>query len=198
MAHWLRIVAFLVTGAIFGPVLLALATALYAPADRATPAANDLLSEYDSRNTMIPLSSGDFSEFARRCGYDPYTLFTDKDLDSYATTEPWRWTPHAGYFELAMLQSENWSRRLFALRAAHLGRVTTDFSARFLRSCMRETLFGALCERRTRALLGEWHSAYSGPASVPRNQLDSPGEQGMICAYLDGVAARRGLPLAKR
>lgn len=92
---------------------------------------------------------------------------------------------------LAVLQMTNLDQERDALRVRRLDAVTSDFSARFLRECMRSTLFAPLCESRTRDLLG---SARGGPRELP----EPTGDLGTICTYLDGVAARRGLPLAKR
>jgi hypothetical protein len=195
MIHWLRIVAFLVTGAIFGPLLWAAVAALMPEPQYRLPAYG-LLREFDSRDRTIVSDSMDLFGEVRDCGYDADALFTKSDQEHYPVGQ-WQWTPHAGYMALTFLRRSNWRDRLNDLRTRRLEATTSNFSARFLRECMRSTLFGSLCERRTRTLLGEWKSPYRGPASAG-NQLDDPGEREMICVYLDGVAVRRGVPLAKR
>lgn len=83
MLRWLRNVAFLVTGVIFGPLLLAIVTALCTPSPAGSPA-QALFREYDSRHPSIVLNSASPFPAVRECGYDPDALFSREDQAHFA------------------------------------------------------------------------------------------------------------------
>lgn len=196
MLHWLRIVAFLVTGAIFGPLLLAVLAGLH-PEEPWNPIAPHLLAEYDARVPSSGLTSPGWSiSDSRKCGYDPDALFTREDRDRDYPRN-WQWTPARGYRFMGGYHS--WFRQIAVddRRSSQLHGEISNFSGRFLLACMRGTVFAPLCAQRTGALLGKWKSG-DATATLAAGSLNEAGTAETLCTYLDGVAARRGLPLAKR
>ncbi|HVJ01310.1 MAG TPA: hypothetical protein VM662_03955 [Sphingomonas sp.] len=197
LSRWLVGLGLIAAGAVFGPVLAAAITAAAAsPQERASSAFN-LLVEFDGRDRTIPMASIDVMGDVRDCGHDPDALFTKKDLERFPSRKPWKWTPHAGFFALWLARSSAWRIRLLDIRAAQLNESTSPFGALFLRECMRQTPFASSCQEYTRKLLGKLAPAHSGPPDAG-NALDTSGETGTICTYLDGVAARNGRPLSDR
>lgn len=203
MLRWLRIVAFLVTGAIFGPLAIAALFALM-PDGPWPPAAYALLREHDDRDWREPYTRDDWLNTTERdCGYDLDRLLVDPPDESAAEATRrildvnWEWWPRRSYNAVHWLRRSNREYLLTRLRGEHLVANSSPYERRFLLACMRGTLFAPLCERRVRTLLGEWRWQSIAPRSIG-DRLRDPGMRETVCVFLDGVAARRGLPLAKR
>jgi hypothetical protein len=138
-----------------------------------------------------------FNSDIRRCGYDEQALFPTpgpqpdiRDPDVM---------PYAGYFTMLGERGAEQQRLLDRVRADTLTAGTSAFSSEFLRVCLRHSVFASACALRVGSLLsarnlnrdsGVWPSAIARPDLGQRDRS--------ICLYLDGVAARRGLPLAAR
>jgi len=143
------------------------------------------------------LASQDFGRDIRDCGYEEDTLFPPSEPQ---LGQGEHWTPYAGYFDVLMARSRDWDRRLEELRLARLDGETSAFSSEFLRVCMRQSPFASLCASRVRAILVADGLDIENGSAWPRNRPSPDQSRGTrtICAYLDGIAARRGLPLATR
>jgi hypothetical protein len=203
MLRWLRIVAFLVLGAIFGPLLIAVFIALTPEPDWPLTVPS-LLREYDDRDWRESYSSPRSLDTTERdCGYDLDRLLVDPPgMDGAEATrrnlDPnWEWWSHRSYNAVHSLRRSNYERLLDYFRGEHLIANSSRYETRFLLECMCGTVFAPICERRVHMLLGEWRSKYLAPASA-RDQFRDPGLRETVCVFLDGVAARQGLPLAKR
>ena len=147
---------------------------------------------------QIWLSSINLEGAVRECGYSGETIF-----DSNQRRELWRqgqWTHQDGYMDLWLERSQDWRRRLDELRMARLDVETSAFSSEFLRVCIRQSLFASVCAGRIRAILAAGDLDPDNGDAWPHGQ--PPPDQSRltrnICTYLDGLAARRGLPLAAR
>jgi hypothetical protein len=132
-----------------------------------------------------------------RCGYREEQLFPAGERQ-FANSDL-QWTPYEGYFDLLMERDREWNQRLELMRLTRLDTETSGFSSEFLRVCMRQSLFAPVCAGRVRAILGAADLDVGNPAwphGLPRP--DQSRQTRNICIYLDGLAARRGLPLAAR
>jgi hypothetical protein len=102
------------------------------------------------------------------------------------------WTPFQGYFDLRMWQGSEARADMRAGQAAQLAAALTPFQQGFYRECMGSSAFAPLCERRVAAVLAETAPRTAMAAAPALRSKET------ICHFLDGVAARRGQPLALR
>jgi hypothetical protein len=75
-------------------------------------------------------------------------------------------------------------------------RSLSPFSATFLHQCIESSVFSSLCDRRLGGILGGFR--WPDDPSQLRQFATADGQirqEKTICTYLDGVAARRGIPL---
>lgn len=72
----------------------------------------------------------------------------------------------------------------------------SSFEVSFLAGCTQKTVFAGACHRIVDGLLRE-ASAASSRSSVRKDYHVEDAEAAM-CTYLDGLAARKGIPLAER
>jgi hypothetical protein len=185
---------------VLGPLLFAAGTGLFAgtgEADRALRPVALLEAYRDHWPPELSSPSRDFGAAIRNCGYEEAALFPPGEARAPGSDEPWN--PYGGYFDLLIERSRDWDRRLDELRWKRLDSQTSAFSAEFLRICMRQSLFASVCAGRVRAILeaGDLDTdSDAWPQGVPRP--DQSRNDRNICVYLDGIAARRGVPLAAR
>jgi hypothetical protein len=176
-------------GVLLGPLLSAVVAGLYPVKDKAVPLAGamKLLEAYEARVPLQDRPAGmSWEAAARRCGYDPRAVI---DAEAAPGAE---WTPFQGYFDLRMWQGSEARADMRAEQAARLTAVLTPFQMGFYRECMAGSAFAPLCERRVAAALA---------GAAPQTAISAaPGMRSRetICHFLDGVAARRGKPLALR
>jgi hypothetical protein len=153
-----------------------------------------LLAAYrDHRPPDISLANLDVQGEIRDCGYDEERLFSPGDRGPIGPHG--RWTQYGGYFDLFLWRRGEWRERGDDLRLDLLTAQTSAFSSEFLRICMRQSLLAPLCAGRVHAILDA--AQLDSPDSVPASsRIDETRWNRTICAYLDGVAARNGQPLA--
>jgi hypothetical protein len=130
-----------------------------------------------------------FDSAIAECGYERDRLFAADDGPTNSA-----WTPYGGYWDMFLARSVARRDRAEGLRADLLRIRTTAFSSEFLRICLRQSLLAPLCARRVSAILEA--GGMNGPGPPPGPQIDESRRTRNICTYLDGIAARRGLPLA--
>lgn len=146
----------------------------------------------------VMMATLDTETAIRDCGYSSETLFV---LDqSREDARAGRWTPRDGYMDIWFARSREWRRLLDELRIVRLSEGTSAFSSEFLRVCIRQSLFAPLCASQVGLILASADLDPANGNAWPRNQPrpDQSRETRNICTYLDGIAARRGLPLAAR
>ena len=191
----LIVVLIFAAGMVLGPVLLAAADGLARPSDAQERRAQAyaLLKAFDDRDPQVSMASMDWDMFIRDCGYTTETLFGSP---TPPLVEGQAWTPYSGYFDLFLWQGRQFGTAAEAARADVLFRSLSTFQLAFLGDCMRGTAFSGLCAGYVRQVLesGGGLSSNAMPRGAPR--FDQRREERTICTYLDGLAARRGLPLA--
>jgi hypothetical protein len=190
--------AILVIGAVAGPLALASVDAAFAAKDKWSQweQTSNLLEAYDRQYPEpIPMTQV-FDSGVEDCGYKREMVFKKGDNIGAFEIHGTRWSPYTGYF----LLENGWRSREFYLvverrRLDYLQRRTSPFSAVFLDECIRRTIFRDVCGGRVGALLDAGHVRSSRESSRP---IDATRQTNTICTYLDGLAARNGVPLPKR
>lgn len=180
-------------GLLVGPVVIAAiigVTSQTSAFDRSR-AAHQLLNAYDERYpppiVMIDL---DEAAVARDCGYDERVFGNDLSL-----ARGQKWTPYTGYFDMTIWLTDEFRDEVQRRRSDWLATHFSAFGLTFLDRCLRQTVLAPLCGWDVR------HALERGNL-LDRNSLPSPFDQPRrtqsICTYLDGIAAQRGQPLARR
>ncbi len=180
-------------GFLVGPLAWALVTASQASGDRPDRmvAASRLLRAFDEQRAMeIPLSSFDADVFAQDCGYDPEQLFGP----DRAPAAGQNWTPYGGYFDLALWHGDEFRREVERRRIHALDDRFGAFAVTFLEQCIRASAFAGPCSGTVETGLDA--AGLLDRHSLPDGRPDQRRRGQTICAYLDGIAARRSLPLA--
>ena len=151
-----------------------------------------LLSAFDDRYPEgIITRQMDLDGVARDCGYTEELY--GRDLSPGLRDQ--RWTPATGYFDLMMWLDDEFSQEVKRRRAEQLRQHLTDYQLRFLDGCLRWTVFAGLCGGQVRHLLKQENLLSQSSLNSPFPQ---PRRTQTICTYLDGIAARKGEPLARR
>lgn len=185
-------------GAVLGPVLIAAAGAAFAPAVDQYGTSLEAAKLVDAYRDRLPtgilftsiVPPGDGAE----CGYEPDVVFPDGFM---ALTTARRTNSYANYEGYSVLnrwriqnRDESWIRSI----TAELQNQMSPFKTGFLRRCIEATLFADMCMRRVEEF-GD---------TVPRfprsRETGLPGEgieDRIVCTFVDGVAARKGIPLAR-
>ena len=182
-------------GAVLGPLLIALIAAATTPAryDGQVIEADKLVDAYQNKlppNHLFLTVS--LPQDGAECGYDPNVVFPDgleamahaRQSNSYADYE--------GYYALERWRSRNPGEEWVTAIKARVAKELSPFEAGFLRRCIESTAFSSLCMEQVRGFGGK----------VPRFSergswlLASGNEDRVVCTFVDGVAARRGIPLA--
>jgi hypothetical protein len=193
LATW---TAIFVLGLLLGPLLLAAISGLTASSDDNTrwQSAHRVLGAFDERYPQMTLTSLEWRSAVSNCGYDFERLFGSA---TPPLPERQAWTPFAGYFDLTVWRGTVFNREVERRRTAHLAQRFSPVALGFLDRCMRQTAFAGLCGLRVRTALedGDLLSDSSLPADGPR--FDQRRETMTVCRYLDGLALRRGLPVAE-
>jgi hypothetical protein len=151
-----------------------------------------LLSAFDDRYPEgIRMAQMDFDRVARDCGYTEELY--GRDLTP--RLEDQRWTPAAGYLDLTGWLDDEFFQEAKRRRAGQLRQNFTDYELKFLDGCMRKTVFANLCGEQVRRILREGNLL--SPSSL-NSPFPQPRRIETICTYLDGIAARKKQPLARR
>ena len=196
-------------GVVLGPILLALVAGVFASSDdnsrwRQT---YNLLQAYDEYRPQLSMHGGDWEPDIADCGYRRDMVYDARDnlvaMEHRGTgPAPYRdvsWTPYSGHFALHGWRTRQFESRVETLRTDFLRNRFGRFSAIFLARCVRHSVAATLCADRVGKALDE--AGLLSPNSGPTSRsgfLDGNRESQVICTYLDGLAARRGHPLAER
>jgi hypothetical protein len=181
----------LATGAVFGPVLVAAAQSAMVEDSELAQAneASRLLEAY--RSTLEPMLLLLTIEMPNPadCGYDqredllPFDGSAEEEWRAYLYLDHWRMGTQNGSYLYAVSE--------------YLDTRTTAFEAAFLRRCIETTVFASVCAKEVKALVAGKRRSANTPAP-PEPTFESAHEDRIICTFLDGIAARRGIPLAER
>ena len=189
----------LLFGAVFGPVIIALVAAAIEPETDSYGfpiESSKLIDAYQDRLpprriflTIMPPDDG------AECGYDPEIVFPDGMERMFEARQKGFYADYQGYYALDRWRGENRDRDWIEAIASKLGEQMSPFQAGFLRRCIESTLFADLCMKEVERF---------GDA-VPRFSDDWRGhtlvggyEDRVVCTFVDGVAARKGITLADR
>ncbi|MGV3455778.1 hypothetical protein [Sphingomonas sp.] len=172
---------------VFGPVVVAAVSALLQSREEVYPSMGgsgkllDAISaqEPDFRlNLSIYLDDSNIAE----CGYGFNALFgRNREEDELS-----------GFNLIERSESNDWRRMLRDRQADHLEGTLSPFKMHFLANCINGTLFSNVCVAGAKAHLA--------PPISPDHEWARSSRRNtklMRCRYLDGVAARAGLPLSK-
>lgn len=182
-------------GAILGPVLLAVSSSL--------GRSDDLMAKFDELRLLLDTYRAHLPkhqlfltlvgpEGETECGYERETVFPSTMEGLFTSQGRPEWSYRAGYEVLDRwrgdAEDENY---VWAIGGKILDDMTT-FEMSFYRKCIASTVFSSLCMRQI--------AAYSeGIDRTSARKLDgllgSGFEQNIVCTYIDGAAARQGIPL---
>ena len=198
--RWIRLGAIvfgcLAFGTIFGPLLLvtiAAATSQTTGPYGEVTEASRLIDAYRSRsptgNLFLTLEMP-MDDLA--CGYDFDQVFPDNLTAMTEFHQMNTYSDFEGYYALlawrGKSQDEDWLETI----AVALNDQMSPFELGFLRRCIEATLFSSLCMNRVERY-GDAVPRFDQRANYG---LAAGDEQRVICTFIDGVAARRGIPLS--
>lgn len=194
MLRPLRILGITLSVVFLGPIAFAaLASFLPIAKDAKRPSdALRLLRTFDDAFPQgVPMRSVDIDFHFRQCGYDSSAILGDIAL----SRKQKGWTPYGGYFDLSAWVSDKFYQGVEEARTDQLEKSLSGFELRFLDRCIANSAFSKFCGFRVRKELeeGDLYSKYSLPSSSPRP--DQSGRENTMCAFLDGIAARKGQKL---
>jgi hypothetical protein len=190
------ILASLTIGTIFGPLVVAAAAAAIAPAtgrNGEVIEATKLVEAYQNRLepgllflTLVAPDDG------AECGYDPDTVFPG-GIEALAGNGSY--TDYLGYFALYRWRNANKDDAWIRSITASIGQRMTPYEAGFLRRCIEGTLFADLCMAEVREI-GETVPRFDRKQKT--GLLAEGHEDRVVCTFVDGVAARKGIRLSRR
>lgn len=193
------IVGPLTVGAIFGPILIAaLAAALWPSTDRfgEPDEASKLVDAYQDRLepgllflTILPPEDG------AECGYRPDDVFPGGFDEMIEARRNRSYADYEGYRALDSWRSRNRDEDWIAAIATQIDEEMTPFEAGFLRRCIEATIFADMCMKRVE---GYGNSLPRFDGDWERYSLAGGDEDKVVCTFVDGVAARRGIALPDR
>lgn len=182
-------------GALIGPYAAAVVTGWsdWRNPDPPVDAAHALLRELDIVE-QTPVRMAHRETRTEECGYRLSDLFGE----SPALIEGEGWSPYSGYFDLELAEGAAFDREANLARARAVAQLSNTFHVGFLRQCLRGAPFKSPCVAYTRAMLSL--AGIPDTQSLPSgtSRPNTSRQQRTRCVYLDGIAARRGLPLAQR
>jgi hypothetical protein len=193
------IAASVVVGAILGPVLFAVIGAIAAPAEGTggrSIEANKLVDAY--RNKLPPFrlfTTVVMPDDGAECGYDAGKVFPGGILAMMKARQANSYSDYEGYYALDQWRNRNQDEDWIDAIKAQISMEMSPFEAGFLRRCIESTVFSNLCMRQVEGF-GDTVPRFS---SKREHFLIAAGDEDrVVCTFVDGVAARRGIPLSKR
>ena len=207
MVRFLGLSAMLVIGAILGPVLFAAIAASLPPTgdwtrmspehvrNRDIGLMLDALDEREKQSNYITRYSVNPPPDGRECGYDPDSVFPGKYDQLLKSRTGKKYIDYMGYRALDRWRSGQIDE---SIEAAIRDRVQVSrFEAGFLRRCIQQTSFSGLCADHVDALRQNAYAGVDRKIAKREHSTMYGHEDNVVCALVDGVAARKGLPLAK-
>lgn len=129
------------------------------------------------------------------CGHDFEQLFPQIMDDLEALHAAGRYSDYEGFEALDELRRRNSLEIRRTGLAIELEERLSLFDLRFLRRCIDATMFSKVCMRQVADIAADLPSEADLTSRV---FIPGAGEEPqIICTYLDGVSARRGLPLPR-
>lgn len=186
-------------GAIFGPLLFAVIGAAIAPAKGLAGQpieAGKLVDAY--RDKLPPLQlflTVEMPQDGMECGYDPEKVFPDGFSAMMKARQTNSYADYEGYYALDQWRNNNQDEDWIEEIKAEVAKEMSPFEAGFLRRCIQSTVFSNLCMKEVESF-GDTVPRFN---SKREHYLIAAGDEDrVVCTFVDGVAARRGIPLSKR
>jgi hypothetical protein len=186
-----------IAGGVLGPIIIAAAGAAIVSGREdhlKYREANALVDAYRSRLkpnklflSIIGPDDGD------ECGYKAEDLFPDRDDGYWEARRLGHYTDYEGYDAL-----HDWS--IYSRDQSYIGRIkesiaenVSPYEVAFLKRCIESTMLSSICMKRVERFGGVVER-------YPTDRRQSDHALGyrdrVICTFVDGVAARKGIPLA--
>jgi hypothetical protein len=189
-------------GALVGPILIAGGLSIFpgGPADDAfgnekSVEASRLIDAYRARlprgilfTSMIAPPNG------KECGYDPDTVFPGGMSRMGRAWHDKIWVDYAGYYALNQWRWKSWDDAWISEITQQIGKDMSLSRIRFLRLCIESTVVSRTCMAEVEKYgdrVERFNKERENPYTIPGGHEDR-----VVCTYVDGVAARRGLPLS--
>ena len=193
----LIVASLLMAGAVLGPVMIAAGGAAIAANSVDSPMykrneADLLVRAYRERLRVGYLfMSVIMPENGKECGYDPDIIFPESSEQLATSARERKYTEYAGYWVLDRWRNQTADDEWLGAVTQKIDDDMSDFEAGFLRRCIEATLFSSACMKRVepygdRVVRFE----HNRPAWPPRG---FGIEDQIVCTYVDGIAARRGM-----
>lgn len=183
-------------GAVLGPLILAAGSAyIYTSEDdfgsdehgRLIDAYQDSLEPHRLFLSIIPPEDG------AECGYNPDDVFPDSINGMASAFNNGSYASYSGYWALDEWRNKQRDEAYIAAIELEMSEEVSQFEAGFLRRCIEGTLFAEPCKRRIESF-GKKIDRFGN--DLPKIGPASGHEDAVVCGFVDGVAARQGVPLA--
>lgn len=129
------------------------------------------------------------------CGYDPETVFPNGLRNAAQAFENGEYIPYSGYMALNRWRNEYRDDAYIAAIEQKISQEVSQFEAGFLRRCIEGTLFADVCKGKVESF-GSKVDRFG--RNLPRIGFASGHEDEVVCGFVDGAAARAGVPLAPK
>lgn len=186
-------------GAIAGPVLIAAASAAYWADDYDVGVkwqeTGRLLASYQNELKQVGYLNLSLvsPDNGKECGYDSKKIFPNMDDDSRQLKPDDNFNYYNGYLVLDNWKYDNIDEEWRSAVGQSIINDMNSFQIGFLRRCIEATAFSSMCmkqvARYTNRIKQFDHDRPSNP------YFGYGVEKQIICTYVDGVAARLGVPL---
>lgn len=197
----IRLIAIFAAGAVLGPVMIAGIAALDDEKASMPPQQDQaalLIRSYQANLPSLILFRSIFHEpHPEQCGYDETKLFPDGSIAIIDARESGRLSPIEGYMAINIWAAEQQNENYLYAITERIRKEHSPFEMEFLRRCIQSTIFSGICMKHV-SQMGDRVKRFPDD---PRDAGYFPGsgyEEEVICTYLDGVAARRGIALPER
>lgn len=198
MLRFLRIATVFTLGAVLGPIMIAAFGAAAPPKHMPVLSAKEvevgkLVEAYRARlprgRLFLTIAS---PPDGAECGYEPETVFPGRMDAIGESQESDAWSDYEGYLALHSWRSDREGEEFITAVQDRMNDTMTRFEAGFLRRCIESTVASRFCSARIKAI-GKTVERFDPKR---RNFALAGGhEDRVVCTFVDGIAARKGLKL---
>lgn len=185
-------------GMVVGPLVLAAGSAFISAWSRNSESVEvaRLIDAYrdslEPHRLFLTISSPDDG---MECGYDPETIFPNGLRNAAQAFESGEYIPYSGYMALDRWRNEHRDDAYIAAIEQKMSQEVSEFEAGFLRRCIEGTLFADICKGKVESF-GSKVDRFG--RDLPKIGYASGHEDEVVCGFVDGTAARAGVPLAPK
>lgn len=138
--------------------------------------------------TIVPPPDG------KECGYDPNKVFPAQLETMVKARSARQWSDYEGYYALHQWRGQNRGEEFIAAIQEKMAIQLSRFEAGFLRRCIDATMISSFCMKKVERIGNE---VVRFDSNRHHFLLAGGNEDRVVCGYVDGVAARKGLPLSR-